>query len=143
MSGWLARLTPAALMAWSAVFTPVWAEDSPPRGDEPKMARLEALLDAQQKKIDALEQQVAAQGQADMNGARIEEMRKQIREVLSEREFRESLMPSTVQAGYDKGFFIRSTTTAMEMRAITGADSEAPRSALPPTRTSVRAPQSA
>jgi hypothetical protein len=29
--------------------------------------------------------------------------------VLSEREFRESLMPTTVQAGYDKGFFIKSS----------------------------------
>ncbi len=85
------------------------AEDAAPPTANDQIARLEALLDAQQQKIDALEQQVAAAQQADVSAARVEELKKQIREVLSEQEFRESLMPSTLQAGYDKGFFIKSS----------------------------------
>lgn len=36
-------------------------------------------------------------------------MKRAAREVLSEQEFRESLMPSTLQAGYKGGFFIKSS----------------------------------
>jgi hypothetical protein len=74
-----------------------------------KVARLEALLEAQQSQIEALEQQVAAASTQQEDAARVEAMRGQIREILSEQEFRESLMPSVLQAGYDKGFFIRSS----------------------------------
>jgi hypothetical protein len=98
---------------------PVRGEESQPskaqQSDE-VIARLEALLAAQQdklaaqdKKIGDLEQLVSSAQQADVDGARIAEMKRQIREVLSEQEFRESLMPTTLQAGYDNGFFIRST----------------------------------
>lgn len=85
-------------------------------GNDKKIARLEALLEAQQNKIEALEQQVAAAQQADMNAARVEQMKQQIREVLSEQEFRESLMPSTVQAGYDSGFYIKSSDDKFLMK---------------------------
>jgi hypothetical protein len=88
---------------------PVRADEGPTGGPDTNVARLEAMLEAQQKKIEALEQQVSAAAQADMNAARVDQMKQQIREVLSEQEFRESLMPSTVQAGYDKGFFIKSS----------------------------------
>lgn len=71
--------------------------------------RLRALLDEQQKRISALEQRLSSAEQQDVNQARIELMRQQIREILRDEEFRESLMPSTLQAGYDKGFFIRSS----------------------------------
>ena len=49
---------------------------------------------------------------AESNGqeaARVEAMKQQIREVLSEREFRESLTPSMMLAGYDKGFYLKSS----------------------------------
>jgi phosphate-selective porin OprO/OprP len=85
------------------------ADDGPSSTTDANIARLEALLEAQQKKIEALEQQVAASSQADMNAARVEQMRQQIREILNEQEFRESLMPPSVQAGYDKGFYIKSS----------------------------------
>ena len=74
-----------------------------------KVARLEALLEAQQSQIEALEQQVAAASAQEEDAQRVEAMKGQIREILSEQEFRESLMPSVLQAGYDKGFFIRSS----------------------------------
>ncbi|RMF86018.1 MAG: hypothetical protein D6744_00415 [Planctomycetota bacterium] len=73
------------------------------------VSRLEALLEAQQARIEQLERQVAMQQSGNVDQQRIELMRQQIREVLSEREFRESLMPSMMQAGYDKGFYIKSS----------------------------------
>ncbi len=74
-----------------------------------KLARLESLLEAQQLKIQNLEQRVLAAGAQDQDAARVEVMKQQIREVLGESQFRESLMPSVVMAGYDNGFFIRSS----------------------------------
>ena len=75
-------------------------------GDQ--VARLETLLNAQQRKIEALEEQLTAASAQDQDAARVEAIKQQVREVLSEDEFRESLMPSMMQAGYDKGFFIKS-----------------------------------
>jgi len=76
-------------------------------GSVEQLARLEAIYEAQQQKLDLLKQQVATVAAQDQDAARTEAMRQQIREILSEQEFRESLMPSVLQAGYDKGFFIK------------------------------------
>ncbi len=81
-----------------------------------RVARLEALLAAQQNKIAALEQRLAAAGAQDQDAARVEAMRQQIREILSEQEFRESLMPSVMLAGYDKGFYIRSSDDKFKLK---------------------------
>ena len=81
-----------------------------------KLARLESLLEAQQLKIQNLEQQVAAAGAQDQDAARVEVMKQQIREVLGESQFRESLMPSVVMAGYDDGFFIRSSDDKFKLK---------------------------
>lgn len=110
-----------ALLAAGVVLlgSPVWAEDNSStaaKAGDDQIDRLEALIQAQQKKIDALEQSVAATSSQAMDRARVEEMKKQIREVLSEQEFRESLMPSTVQAGYDNGFYIRSSDEKFLMK---------------------------
>ncbi|MFH1747671.1 MAG: porin [Planctomycetota bacterium] len=78
------------------------------RADSQELARLETQLRVQQHEIDLLEQQLAGAQERDPDATRAEMMRQQIREILGEQEFRESLMPSVLQAGYDKGFFIRS-----------------------------------
>jgi len=80
---------------------------SSPAGTQDRIAELEALLQAQQQKLDALERQVSDSQDQDMDAARVEEMKRQIREVMSQHEFRESLMPATMCAGYDKGFYIK------------------------------------
>ncbi len=80
------------------------------------VARLEAQLKAQQQRIAELEQQVASARAQDVEQQRVEAMREQIREILSEKEFRESLMPTTLTAGYDNGFYIRSTDDAFLLR---------------------------
>jgi hypothetical protein len=81
-----------------------------------RVERLEALLEAQQRKIDDLQRQVSASSMHDMDAQRVEEMKRQIRSVLSEQEFRESLMPSVLQAGYDNGFYIRSSDDKFLMK---------------------------
>ncbi len=83
--------------------------------DDEALARMETLLVAQQQRLSTLQQQVAGVTQQGTDAARTELMKQQIREVLSEQEFRESLMPSTLQAGYDDGFFIRSSDDKFKM----------------------------
>lgn len=83
----------------------VLADDTDRAGIE----RLEALIQAQQNQIQDLQQQVSLASQDSTDAARVQAMREQIRSILNEKEFRDSLMPSSVQAGYDNGFYIGST----------------------------------
>jgi hypothetical protein len=85
-------------------------------GSDDDVAQLQALLEAQQQRIDSLQQQVADASTQDSDAARLDAMRNQIREILGEQEFRESLMPSMLQAGYDNGFFIRSSDDQFLMK---------------------------
>ena len=80
-----------------------------------RVARLEARLAAQQQRIERLQEEVSATSRRDTEAARLDVMRRQIRELLSETEFRESLMQSTLQAGYEGGFFIRSSDEQFSM----------------------------
>ena len=75
------------------------AADSQSNSEE--LAQLETLLRSQQNRIGLLEQKLAGAQGRNQDAARAEVMKRQIREVLSEQEFRESLMPSSLQAGYD------------------------------------------
>jgi len=81
-----------------------------------RVAELEARLAQQRRTLDMLEAQVGGATSQDAEAARIQALREQIREVLSEREFRESLMPSTLLAGYDKGFYIRSSDELFRLK---------------------------
>ena len=92
------------------------AESSAQNGTGDQIARLEKLLQSQQLEIESLEQRLVSTGAQDQDAARVEAMKQQIREVLSEQEFRESLMPSMLQAGYDKGFFIKSSDEKFMMK---------------------------
>ena len=109
-------LVVCAVMA--ALLTPVLADEPGVTNlSADQVSRLEAIYEAQQQKIELLQQQVAAAELQDQDAARSEAMRQQIREILSEQEFRESLMPSVLQAGYDKGFFIKSSDEKFLMKA--------------------------
>jgi hypothetical protein len=84
--------------------------------DDAKVARLEALLEAHAAQIEELRTELAAAHAQDQDATRAQAMKDMIREVLSEQEFRESLMPSMMQAGYDKGFFIKSSDENFMMK---------------------------
>lgn len=105
---WLRRL--AIALVGGASFTPALGDDrsvAATENPEERIRRLESLLDAQQKRIQSLEQQASSAIAQDQDAARVEVMRRQIREILGEESFRESLMPSTMLAGYDGGFYIK------------------------------------
>jgi len=114
MSGRLRWLCPLLLVGLAVTGSGVVRAADPPPVDD--AARLQALLEAQQRQIERLEERLAAAEQGDTDQARVAAMKQQIREILSEREFRESLMPATVQAGYDKGFYIRSTDEKFKLQ---------------------------
>lgn len=84
--------------------------------NDSNVAALEAIYSAQQNRLVELERQVANVSGQNQDAARVEAMKQQIREVLSESEFRESLMPSVMQAGYDKGFYIKSSDDMFSMK---------------------------
>lgn len=107
------------VIAASLVILPgVWAHPTPDveteSADVERIDQLEALLARQQERLEALQQQAGAMQSDDADRAQL--MRAQIRDVLSEEEFRSELMPSTLQAGYDKGFFIRSHDDKFSMK---------------------------
>lgn len=75
-------------------------------------ARLDRLLEqaaAQQRQLESLRRQAASVADKPAETARADALREQIRAILREHEFRESLSPTVMAAGYDSGFFIRSS----------------------------------
>ena len=80
-----------------------------------RVATLEESLGEQGARLAALQQQIAGMRRASEE-ARSDAMRDQIRAVLAEPDFGAGLVPSTLQAGYDRGFFIRSSDDRFSMR---------------------------
>jgi len=66
------------------------------------------LIQVQRAKIDALRAQLDVVQQGTVDAVRTEEVRKVVRELLADTEFRETLYPDVTQVGYDKGFYIKS-----------------------------------
>lgn len=104
--------------AWIAVAASglgAWADDDVAPSEE-RVRQLEERLEASSRRLDELSRLTQNSNQAELDRQRVEIMKKQIREVLSEQEFRNSLMPSTLQAGYDKGFYIKSSDENFSMK---------------------------
>ncbi len=74
-----------------------------------KIEQLESLIEAQSSKIESLRGQLERAEQGTTSATRVEEVRKVVRELMASSDFRESLYPDVVQAGYDKGFYIKSS----------------------------------
>jgi hypothetical protein len=85
------------------------AEDEQAQDLRSRLDRLQALVDVQQQTIDRLESKLNLATGTDWDAARIEEVKKVVREVMSDAEFRESLYPDVMQVGYDGGFYIKSS----------------------------------
>lgn len=96
---------------------PGFAGDPPGGPDRASdLEDLRMLIEAQQREIGELKRQMTLAADQDADKGRAEMMRKQIREILNEREFRESLMPSVLTSGYDNGFYIRSSDDKFMMK---------------------------
>ena len=104
------------LIVWVSTASVVGDGVSDTRISTEQLARLEVAAQAQQNRIELLERRVSATQQQDQSAARQEALRQQIRKVLSEREFRESLIPSTMSAGYEQGFYIRNSDDRFFLR---------------------------
>ncbi|MBN1341852.1 MAG: hypothetical protein JXQ73_04190 [Phycisphaerae bacterium] len=83
-------------------------------GEEPqnlqsRLDRLQNLVDKQQQTITDLESKLTVANSEDLDAARVEEIKKVVREVLADADFRESLYPDVMQVGYDHGFYIKSS----------------------------------
>ena len=105
-----------SVLAAIVIVLPAWADNPATSGNDETIARLEAQLAAQQQCLDEFKERLVAATSQDEDAARVEVMKQQIREVLSEQEFRESLMPSMMQAGYDNGFYIKSSDDKFSMK---------------------------
>jgi hypothetical protein len=90
------------------------AEDAAPDQDF-LVGQLRARLADQSAQIDQLTDQVAA-AQQNADAGRTAQLKQQVRELLADRSFRESLTSTTLAAGYDKGFFLRSTDDKFLMK---------------------------
>ncbi len=77
-----------------------------------RLDRLQSLVDQQQQTIDDLEAKLNLAGAEDWDAARVEEVKKVVKEVLADADFRESLYPDVMQVGYDGGFYIKSSDEA-------------------------------
>jgi len=87
-----------------------------------KVDRLEALVEQQDarirhqdEKIESLQNRLTAADGA-FDEARVDQIKKLVRDVIADSEFRESLFPDQVQVGYDKGFYIRSADEQFLMK---------------------------
>lgn len=80
-----------------------------------KLARLEALVEQQQRQIEVLQRQVSESSDR-LEAARVEQVKDLLRQVMRDSEFRESLFPQTVQIGYEKGFYVRSADEQFELK---------------------------
>lgn len=103
------------LLAFFPLIAPAQSPESG-GGAAARVERLEAQLEAQRLRIADLESRVAGAAAGDVEQARTDALKQQIREVLSEKEFRDCLMPSTLGAGYDSGFYIKSSDEKFLMK---------------------------
>lgn len=105
----------AAYIAFLFGTAPLLAQTGRPPADD-RTARLERAIEAQQQRLADLQHALAASASQDVDATRNEALKAQIRGVLGAREFRERLVASTAQAGYDGGFYVRSADEKFEMK---------------------------
>jgi hypothetical protein len=109
MRAWLA-LTPVLLLAPNAI-----GEESNQLGE--RMRRLEQIVESQQNEIQNLRTQVDRNDEQALTHVQAAEMRKMIKEVMADTDFRSQLVAPTLQVGYDGGFYIRSSDDNFSLKA--------------------------
>ncbi len=110
--GIYAKASPAQQTQQASNLDEVLATKTLPQGSqdggiEDRMAKMEQLLQKQDAEINNLRKQLLAQDEGRLNKARSEEIREMVKEILSDEEFRNTIYQPTLQAGYDRGFYIK------------------------------------
>ncbi len=103
--------------------SPVFAGNEPPTSAPPSRAgtaedrlkQLEELMAQREARIESLRAQLESDGVNTSETARTDEIRRVVRELLSDADFRQSLYPDIVQVGYEDGFYIRDTDRSFDL----------------------------
>lgn len=82
---------------------------------DPRVAQLEARVRDAADRLRRLELACDEASARDVDAVRADHLREQIRAVLGDRQFAESLMPSGLSAGYENGFYIRDSSGAFSL----------------------------
>jgi len=77
---------------------------------------LEQRLEQMEKEVDVLRRQLSSLEEKRLDQARIQDVRRMVEEILSDEQFRDEIYQPTLQAGYDRGFFIRTVDDAFYLK---------------------------
>ena len=111
-----------ALQTWSLALAegasaPSDADASPGlKTAREKVLRLESMARANQARIELLQARFEENEASLARADRVKETREIVDEILAEGDFRETHSPPVLQAGYDKGFYIKSTDEAFLLK---------------------------
>jgi hypothetical protein len=85
-------------------------------GMDERLSKMEQILQKQNEEIDTLRKQLSLKDEDRLNKARSEEIRQMVKEILADEEFRNQVYQPTLEAGYDHGFYIKSTDDSFYMK---------------------------
>jgi len=106
-----------ALVIWGQVGSAfAGVEDAETGVLEDKIRQVEALVEAQQARIESLKRKADAARVPSTDAARMAEIRSVVRELMADADFREGLYPDIQQVGYDKGFYVKSADEAFLLK---------------------------
>ena len=81
-----------------------------------KVSRLESLVEVQLARIQSLRERLGSCRHTSTGRPSTTEVRKLVRELMADADFRDSLFPDIQQVGYDKGFYIKSSDETFLLR---------------------------
>lgn len=97
-----------------------FASNNPAHADDASLQRLESELNALRTKVQSQDVEInrlrSNANENWLNERRAEEVKSLVRDVLADAETRASLLAEGVNAGYNRGFFIRSNDGSAELR---------------------------
>ncbi|NLE30505.1 MAG: hypothetical protein GX629_12645 [Phycisphaerae bacterium] len=100
----------------SGTSLPATAGESSDAATEDRLSKMERMLQKQNEELEILRKQLTIQDDNKLNKARSDEIREMVKEILADEEFRNQIYQPTLQAGYDKGFYIKSADDKFYMK---------------------------
>lgn len=81
-----------------------------------EMEKMQKMMSLQREQISSLQQQVTSQGNAHSNEVRVAEIRKTVEQILADKQFTAGTYEPSMTAGYDRGFYIKTTDDTFMMK---------------------------